>query len=138
MKWFLLPGMVPFSLPVGRSRSGGGGGPPFSTFYPFFNQKEKEKFWLSAPLLPPALPMYYTLSPIKLKTLREIKRNADDCLPGRRKEKPMLVRVHRRVCVERGAAKWAEKKRIKRSKCKRRKKEELLAHGRGGGSPTSK
>jgi hypothetical protein len=52
-------------------------------------------------------------------------------------EKPMLVRVHRRVCVERGAAaaaKWAEKKRIKRSKCKRRKKEELLAHGRGGGS----
>lgn len=50
----------------------------------------------------------------------------------------MLVRVHRRVCVERGAAKWAEKKRIKRSKCKRRKKEELLAHGRGGGSPTSK
>jgi hypothetical protein len=40
-------------------------------------------------------------------------------------EKPMLVRVHRRVCVERGAAaaaKWAEKKRIKRSKCKRRKR----------------
>jgi hypothetical protein len=34
--------MVPFSLPVGRSRSGGGG-PPLSHFYPFFNQK-REKF----------------------------------------------------------------------------------------------
>jgi hypothetical protein len=41
MKWFLLPGMVPFSIPVGRSSLSGGGGPPLSHFYPFFNQKEK-------------------------------------------------------------------------------------------------
>jgi hypothetical protein len=80
--------------------------------------------------------MFYTLSPIKLKTLREIKRNADDCLPdrGEANARPCPSSC---VCVERGAAaaaKWAEKKRIKRSKCKRRKKEELLAHGRGGGS----
>jgi hypothetical protein len=68
--------------------------------------------------------MYYTLSPIKLKTLREIKRNADDCLPdrGEANARPCPSSC---VCVERGAAaaaKWAEKKRIKRSKCKRRKR----------------
>lgn len=51
MKWFLLPGMVPFSIPVGRSRSGGGG-PPLSHFCPFFNQKEK-----SFRCLPPSYPL---------------------------------------------------------------------------------
>lgn len=90
---------------------------------------------MSAPLLPPALPMYYTLSPIKLKTLREIKRNADDCLPdrGEANARPCPSSC---VCRERSSSssEMGGEEKNKKVEMQEEKKEELLAHGRGGGS----
>ncbi len=55
-------------------------------------------------------------------------------------EKPMLVRVHRRVCVEQhsSSSEMGGEEKNKKVEMQEEKKEELLAHGRGGCSPTSK
>lgn len=128
--------MVPFSIPVGRSRSGGGG-PPLSHFCPFFNQKEKV-LDVCPPLTPCPAHVLDTFSH-KIQTLREIKRNADDCLPdrGEANARPCPSSC---VCRERSSSssEMGGEEKNKKVEMQEEKKEELLAHGRGSQPPNKR